>query len=156
MPGVRVRFVPHDWPRFCEAAELRYQVLQAPFGVERNDDWNDEDPASRHLVATADDIVVGYARLITSGADAQIRQVAVDPNWQGSGVGRDLVVALVEQARSEGAQCIWLNARESVIGFYERLGFEAVGGVFNTGRTSLPHRRMEYRDSSVGERELIG
>jgi hypothetical protein len=38
-----------------------------------------------------------------------------------------------------------LNARLRAIAFYERLGFEAVGDVFTTGKTGLPHRRMEYR-----------
>ena len=140
-----VRFVEHDWSRFSEAAELRYSVLQAPFGVARDDNWNDEDPARRHLVAiAADGRVVGYAQLL-KGGDAQIRQIAVDPEWQGRGVGRELVTTLIERAEADGLAEIWLNARVSAIGFYERLGFEAVGGVFNTGRTSLPHRRMEYR-----------
>jgi ribosomal protein S18 acetylase RimI-like enzyme len=143
-----VQFVSHTWPRFPEVAELRYQVLQAPFGVERDDDWNDADRASRHLVAISEDgSVVGYARLIVRG-DAQIRQVAVDEAWQMTGVGRALVTTLVRQARADGLREIWLNARLPAIGFYERLGFEAVGGTFNTGRTSLPHRRMEYRGPS--------
>jgi len=149
--GFEVRFVTHDWPRFSEVAELRYRVLHEPFGVEPSDDWHDDDPESRHLVAVADGgPVVGYARLITRGSEAQIRQVAVDPDWQGAGVGRALVAALVQQAEGDGATDIWLNARVPAIGFYERLGFEAVGDTFSTGRTSLPHRRMEYRGAPEG------
>ena len=141
-----VQFVSHDWPRFGEAADLRYAVLHAPFGVERDDNWNDDDPAYRHLVAIADSgPVVGYAQLIMRDGDAQIRQVAVDEAWQRAGVGRQLVTTLVRQAQEGRAVEIWLNARVSAIGFYERLGFEAHGDTFNTGRTSLPHRRMVYR-----------
>jgi len=97
-------------------------------------------------VAIAEDgTVVGYAQLIVHDEDAQIRQVAVDEAWQRIGVGSQLIAALVRRADEERATQIWLNARVPAIGFYERLGFEAVGGTFNTGRTSLPHRRMEYR-----------
>ena len=129
---------------------LRYDVLHAPFGVAPSDDWHDDDPASEHLVAvtwdgTAEGAVVGYARLITKGDEAQIRQVAVAFDWQRSGVGSALVQAAVSEALSRGMSDVWLNARVPAIGFYERLGFEAVGDVFVTGKTGLPHRRMEYR-----------
>ena len=149
-PAFTARLVSHDWARFSEASEVRYAVLHAPFGVERHDEWDDDDPASRHVVALSeDDRVVGYGRLIVHGSDAQIRQVAVEPAWQGAGVGRVLVEALLRLAEAEGATAIWLNARVPAIGFYERLGFEARGGYFNTGKTSVPHRRMEYRDSAA-------
>ena len=151
MSAFSLRYVPYDWPDLAQAVDLRYTVLQEPFGVERDDDWNDEDPRSRHLVAVArDGRVIGYARLIVNG-DAQIRQVAVDPEWRGAGVGSALIRTLVRTAECDGFSEIWLNARVPAIGFYERLGFEAVGDVFNTGRTDIPHRRMEYR-ASGGER----
>jgi predicted GNAT family N-acyltransferase len=145
-PGFTLEFVAHDWERFAEAAELRYGVLHDPFGVVRDDEWHDDDPASEHIVAIANDgPVVGYARLITHDSEAQIRQVAVAFDWQRSGVGSALVAALVSQALENGARAVWLNARVPAIGFYERLGFEALGEVFATGKTGLPHRRMEYR-----------
>jgi predicted GNAT family N-acyltransferase len=145
-PGFTLEFVTHDWERFAEAAEVRYRVLHEPFGVARDDEWHDDDPASEHIVAISNDgNVVGYARLITRGVEAQIRQVAVALDWQRSGVGSALVAALVSQALEHGVRDVWLNARVPAIGFYERLGFEALGEVFPTGKTGLPHRRMEYR-----------
>ncbi len=145
-PGFRLEFVSYAWQRFAEVAQLRYDVLHAPFDVPPSDDWHDDDPVSEHLVAIADDSsVVGYARLITRGAEAQIRQVAVAFDWQRTGVGSALVQALVSQALEHGARDVWLNARVPALGFYERLGFEAVSDVFATGKTGLPHRRMEYR-----------
>ena len=145
-PGFRLEFVPWTWNRFGEVGDLRYEVLHAPFGVPRDDDWHDDDPASKHLVAIAEDgQIVGYARLIMEQGGAQIRQVAVAFDWQRSGVGSALMQAVVADALERGACEVWLNARASALGFYERLGFVAVGDTFVTGRTGLPHRRMEYR-----------
>ena len=145
-PGFTLEFVGHDWERFGESAELRYGVLHEPFGVARDDDWHDDDPASEHVVAiAADGTVVGYSRLIMHDTEAQIRQVAVAFDWQRSGVGSALVQALVSRALERGAHDVWLNARVPAIGFYERLGFEVASDAFASGKTGLPHRRMEYR-----------
>ena len=143
-----LRFVPCTWERFDEVAALRYEVLHAPFGVAPSTDWQDDDPTSRHLVAVAESgEVIGYARLITLEGGSQIRQVAVAPDRQRSGVGSALVLSLVAEAHSRGARGVWLNARLSAIAFYERLGFTPVGDVFTTGKTGLPHRRMVYRET---------
>lgn len=144
--GFTLEFVAYGWDRFPEVHDLCYSVLQEPFGVVRNDDWNDDDPASEHLVAlTPDGALVGYSRLILHGVDAQIRQVAVAFDRQRTGVGSALVQALVARALERGVTEIWLNARVPALAFYERVGFAAVGDVFLTGRTDVPHRRMEYR-----------
>lgn len=145
-PGFRLEFVPWTWNRFGEVGGLRYEVLHAPFGVPRDDDWQDDGPASKHLVAIAEDgQIVGYARLIMEHHEAQIRQVAVAFDWQRSGVGSALMQAVVADALERGACEVWLNARASALGFYERLGFVAVSELFTTGKTGLPHKRMEYR-----------
>ena len=148
--GFTLRLVTADWSRFGEVHDLCYSVLHEPFGVVRDDDWNDTDPASQHLVAVSDEgRIIGYARLIWDEVGTQIRQVAVAPDRQGGGVGSALVTRLVAEALGGGAQEVWLNARLSAIRFYERLGFVAVGDVFATGKTGLPHKRMEYRGSGV-------
>jgi predicted GNAT family N-acyltransferase len=145
-PGFTLRFIAPGLDDFDAVHDLCYAVLQEPFGVVRDDDWNDEDPASQHLVALSEESEpIGYARLIWAGTSAQIRQVTVAFARQRTGVGSALVRALVSEALEHGAQEIWLNARMSAIGFYEQLGFVALGEVFATGRTGLPHRRMEYR-----------
>jgi len=70
-----------------QVLDLRFDVLMAPFGVTRDDDWDDADPASLHLVAIEDGRAVGYARLIVHGAEGQVRQVAVAFDRQRSGIG---------------------------------------------------------------------
>lgn len=132
-------------PLFGRADELRYRVLHEPFGVSRDDRWNDEDPASIHAVGLAGERLVGYARLIAEpgGASGQIRQVAVDPAWERLGIGTALVRCALDAARSHGMSHVWLNARVTALPFYERFGFAVTSDVFRTPRTFLPHRRMD-------------
>jgi predicted GNAT family N-acyltransferase len=115
---------------FAAYYALRYRVLRQPWqqppGSERADD--DEAPTTQHAMAVADDgTVIGVARLHPSGPDqAQVRAVAVHPNWHGRGVGQQLMTYLEQYAAAQGfTECI-LHARESAVAFYLRLGYEIV------------------------------
>lgn len=132
-------------PLFAEVDELRYRVLFEPFGVGRDDDWNDADPSATHVVALAGGAVVGYARLIAEadGRTGQIRQVAVDPSWERRGLGSALMRTVLGRAAEQGLTDVWLNARMSVVPFYERLEFRVTSGMFHAPRTYLPHVRMD-------------
>jgi ribosomal protein S18 acetylase RimI-like enzyme len=142
----RIETTPAASPLLAKAADLRFRVLYAPFGVQR-DGWVDdpEEPGFRHLLALAGERLVGYGRLIVAldGATAQIRQVCVEPAWQRRGIGSALVRACVDQARAEGVALVWLNARTTALALYERAGFAATGHEFISPATGIPHRRME-------------
>jgi predicted GNAT family N-acyltransferase len=50
--------------------------------------------------------------------------------------------AVEATAMVEGAEELWLNSRESAVGFYERLGYACDGEPFVSPLTGIPHRRM--------------
>jgi ribosomal protein S18 acetylase RimI-like enzyme len=141
----QICFEEYPSPLFDEIDELRYRVLFEPFGVGRDDDWNDADPSAAHALALAGGRVVGYARLITEqdGRTGQIRQVAVDPAWERRGLGSALMRTVLGRAAEEGLTDVWLNARMSAVPFYEKLGFRVTSGMFHAPRTYLPHVRMD-------------
>lgn len=66
--------------------------------------------------------LVGMAALHHYGADlAEIRSLAVDPQWAGRGYGRLLATTLIDRARSDGLdRLIALTRRPE---FFEHLGF---------------------------------
>ena len=60
----------------------------------------------------------------------RIRGMASVPEVRGMGYGRELVEIARGQAWGIDRSEIWCNARESAFGFYEKLGFEVVGELF--------------------------
>jgi N-acetylglutamate synthase-like GNAT family acetyltransferase len=140
---ITYRYMAGDDPLMAEVATLCYETLHAPFGVSRNDDWDNMDPASTHLVALAEGHVVGYARLIIERDWGHIRQLAVYPEWRGRGIGSRLVQILVALSRYIGLRGVYLNARLAAVSLYRRQGFKQVGGEFRMPRTYLQHVRME-------------
>ncbi len=122
---------------------LCYETLHRPFGVTRNDAWNEADPASTHIVAMEGDLLAGYVRLIVEDGAGHVRQVVVAPSHRGRGIASDLVVCAVGRARELALPLAFLNARALAVGMYERIGFRVTEGPFRMGRTFLPHVRME-------------
>lgn len=85
------------------------------------------------VVAIVDGEIIGCGALhVVWGDVAEIRSLAVKPEWLGKGVGRLLVEALVQEARSLGLPSVFaLTYRQ---GFFEHMGFHVVP------RESLPHK----------------
>lgn len=143
---VELKWVTHDDPCMRDVTDLRWEVLMAPFGVSRDDNWHDDDPHSHHLVAVEDGRVIGYSRLIEDGGAGQIRQVVVAFDRQRAGIGSAMLAETVTKARELGLDPVFLHARTRAETFYQRLGFvTASAEPFPYGRTGQPHVRMEIR-----------
>ena len=69
----------------------------------------------------------------------QLKGMAVVENLQGAGLGALLIDAGLALAKERGATITWARARDSAMGFYERLGFASTGECFIDGPTAMPH-----------------
>ena len=62
-----------------------------------------------------------------SGSEFEVAKMAVSPAYQGQGIGRDLLRAAIEEARSLGATRLCLETNHALvpaIRLYESLGFK--------------------------------
>lgn len=141
--SVRVASITPDDPRYIEARHVRYHALYAPFALPCDLVEDTDGRAYEHFVAQDETgRVVGYARLHLEGTESKAYQVAVLDELRGRGVGRAIMLAVIERARAEGRDVLELDARVTAIGFYERLGFEVTSEEFLSGKTGTPHRKM--------------
>ena len=69
----------------------------------------------------------------------QLKGMAVADELQGAGLGALLIDAGLALAKERGATIAWARARDSAMGFYERLGFASTGDGFVDGPTAMPH-----------------
>ncbi|MEL7667763.1 MAG: GNAT family N-acetyltransferase [Actinomycetota bacterium] len=144
MAAITLEWLDAGDPRMAEVNAVRHEALFAPFGLPRLDGWDDEGVDKCHLAALCDDRVVGYAcLLLEADGTGHVRQVSVLEEVRTLGVGRALMDEVVAEARRRGLSLVWLNARCTAEGFYQRVGWRTVSGVFPSGRTGMPHVRME-------------
>jgi ribosomal-protein-alanine N-acetyltransferase len=83
-----------------------------------------------YLVARYEGGVVGYGGLITSGLEAHITTIAVDPAYHRTGIGTKLMLGLMDAAIERGGKTLSLEVRRSNFAaqnMYEKFGFRPVG-----------------------------
>jgi GNAT superfamily N-acetyltransferase len=88
------------------------------------------EPGGRIFFATVDGECVGTCALIPTGAcEYEVAKMAVTARCQGMGIGRRLLTAVVEAARSAGAHRLHLGTNHVLtpaIRLYESVGFRHV------------------------------
>jgi predicted GNAT family N-acyltransferase len=116
---------------------VRREVFVREQGIPESDEWDDEDATSVHILATLNREPVGTGRLNRAG---KIGRIAVLPGLRGRGIGSLILDRLLEEARRLGIREPCLHAQVQAMPFYERLGFERKGEVFD--EAGIPHVRM--------------
>ena len=74
--------------------------------------------------------VVAYGGMLVVLDEGQITNIAVHPDFRRQGLGKKIVLALLEYAKKNALVSISLEVRESngaAISLYEKLGFVSVG-----------------------------
>lgn len=122
----------------CRA--LRRVVFIEEQGVSEADELDDLDGVAVHLLAIVDGCPMGSARIIPGEGYGKIGRVCVLAEARGTGLGAALMREAVQECRRLGLKTARLGAQTHALGFYEALGFEAVGPVFDDA--GIPHREM--------------
>lgn len=110
--------------------QLRRDVLYP--GSYLHDMEIDEDLQGYHFGAFTATQLIGVVSLFPRGESWQFRKFAIDPAFQGQGIGKELLDHITAFAKSEGAKHLWCNARVSAIGFYKKSGFVQTGQTYTS------------------------
>lgn len=126
----------------CRA--LRRVVFIKEQGVSEADEVDDLDDLALHLLASDAGRPVGTARLLTYGSTGKIGRVCVLAECRGTGLGAALIRAGLETFRARGGiETVKLGAQAYAQGFYEKLGFTPIGGIYEDA--GIPHIDMVTR-----------
>ena len=150
MTGPALR--PMRWWDVERVHLLETELFPDPWSVETF--WSElaHVPESRHyLVAEREGELVGYAGLVVSGHQADVQTLATAPAEQGKGLGRQLLDALVAEARRRGAGEVLLDVRADNVAaqaLYARAGFQRIAvrrGYYRPGGTDALVLRLQLR-----------
>ena len=115
-----------DLPRL---AELERSCFSAPWSEAQLEALL-SNSQGKMLAAVRGDKIVGYVSWEQVLDEAQVANLEVDPAWRRQGIARQLVSAMISQARSEGASRLTLEVQAGKAGarrLYEEQGFVPTG-----------------------------
>ena len=121
---------------------LRHELLRRPLGLVFDQNELDREKEDILIGSFEDDRLLGCCLLTEVDTQTvKLRQMAVRNNLQRKGIGDSLLRFAETLARDKGYRKITMNARATVIGFYERCGYRACSDEFV--EVTIPHKVME-------------
>lgn len=122
-----------------QARPLAEQVRRAVFIQEQqipeSEEWDEVDGLAMHAVLTdqqGQPVATGRVWVDPQHVQlAHIGRLAVCQSARQQGLGRQVLQALMQQARRQGCTQVSLHAQTSAQAFYAAQGFEPVGEVFD-------------------------
>ncbi len=154
---------PDDWPRISAIFQSGIETGNATFETSPPtfDDWDKSHTRFGRLVATQDDLVVGWAALTPVSnrcvyAGVEEVSVYIDPAFSGKGIGQQLLAALIEESEKNGTWTLQAGIfpeNKASVRIHEKQGFRVVGYRERVGKQHGVWRDtllLERRSNVVG------
>jgi predicted GNAT family N-acyltransferase len=128
--------------RLADALFVRAEVFQKEQGIPSAVDYDEFDTTAEQFVAYDDEgSPVGTARYrVVSNEVGKVERVAVLATQRGKKVGHSIMQEVQKAARQQELTRLVLDSQLSAAAFYESLGYQQVGDVFD--EVGIPHVKM--------------
>ena len=119
---------------------IRRQVFILEQNISKQIETDDYLVNATHILAISKEKAVRTTRYRRTDSRIKLEWFAVLKQFRNLDIGKVLVLFILEKLKNE--KFIYLIAQESVIGFYDNLGFDLIGEFFY--EAEIPHQKMVY------------
>lgn len=127
------------WDKLEQDAKfIRKQVFIIEQNIPEEEEWDDQDMISDHFVVYDQDQPIATARLLQNNS---VGRVAVLKAYRGQGIGRMIMLEIIQQAHQQDRKFLQLSSQVHAISFYEKLGFSIQGDAYD--ECGIPHIKMQ-------------
>jgi predicted GNAT family N-acyltransferase len=139
-----VRTFEQNSQEYEQMVALRLKVLLEPIGVPASYIDREKEKQDILIGAFEHEEIIGCCVLTQKNEDTiQLRQMAVATEVQGTGVGAAILQFAEETAKGRGYKVLMMNARDAVLDFYKKCGYDIAGDQFF--EVGIPHHVMEKK-----------
>lgn len=122
------KIISGSWASLASAVKpIREAVFIKEQQIAPEDEWDAEDAVSLQFAVYDQQQVIATARLLENGS---IGRVAVLKAHRGLGIGKQLMLEIIRQAKRQQRSFVKLSAQEHAIPFYAALGFQVQGETY--------------------------
>lgn len=143
---IEINIILVNSPEHLTALKIRKEVFVLEKNIPEVLEVDQYEKTCEHFLATVNGIPVGAGRLRIKDNFIKFERIACLQNYRGTGVGKNLILKMLEHAQSTHSQLTpYMHSLTSVAPFYEKLGWTSQGNVFF--EADLPHVAMIYKES---------
>ncbi len=137
-----IRIIDYGSAEYKKMVDLRMDILRRPLGLSFSEADLEKEKLDILIGAFEEDELMACCILTKVAEDTcKLRQMAVRPKIQGTGLGAAMMNYAEQLAKDAGYKKMVMNARKTAKGFYEKLGYEIKGDEFV--EVTLPHFYMQ-------------
>lgn len=137
-----VRTIAFHSQEYEQMIQLRINTLLNPIGVPSGYINPQKEKNDVFIGAFEEDLLIGCCILTPIDKETvQLRQMVVDPPFQGKHIGAALIQFAEEVARQHQYGTLLLHARNPVMGFYKKCGYQVTGDEFF--EVGIGHHKMQ-------------
>lgn len=140
---IEVRFI-----KSTDTLDLRHRILKPTRPFQECPFPEDDLQSTFHVGVFENDQLLTIATFMQdnynelySGLGYRLRGMATDATHQGKGLGKKALIFGIEKLKEMNVEFLWFNARVVAFPFYESLGFQYHGPIFEIVNTG-PHKVM--------------
>lgn len=139
---MKFRLINYGDSDYEKMVELRTEVLRKPLGLHFSQEYLENEKDTILIGGFEDEKIIACCLLRKLSEDViQLQQMAVAPELQKHHIGSELIAFAEEQALQAGFSKLFMHARKTAIGFYQKLGYEIIGDEFE--EVNIPHFMMK-------------
>ena len=139
-----IKQIDHGTKEYHQMVELRNEILRKPLGLSFEKDELKRETGDTLIAAFEEDKMLGCCLLTkVDSRSVRLRQMAVQNNVQGKGIGAAMMNYAENVARDAGYHKMIMHARKTAIAFFEMIGYKVTGHEFV--EITIPHVVMEKK-----------
>tara|TARA_B100001079_G_scaffold65777_2_gene55986 strand:+ start:1526 stop:1951 length:426 start_codon:yes stop_codon:yes gene_type:complete len=139
---VNVKIVESDNEKESVISIRRIVFIQE-LNIPEHMEIDDNEDLAIYVLAKIEGKNVGTARWRETNSGIKLERFAVLSQYRSYGVGTAMSKFILKQL--DQSKLIYLNAQESAISFYEKLGFDSTGSMFD--EVGIAHQKMIFPNS---------
>ena len=134
---VNVKIVKNDQEKEL-VLSIRKIVFIKELNIPEHMEIDDNEDLATYVLANIGSEYVGTARWRDTDSGIKLERFAVLSEYRSYGVGTAMTKFILNEL--DHSKLIYLNAQESAISFYEKLGFDSIGSRFD--EVGIAHQKM--------------
>lgn len=139
-----IKQIDHGTKEYKQMLELRNEILRKPLGISFDEEELKKEKEDILIGAFEEDKMLGCCLLTkVDNQCVRLRQMAVQNNLQGKGIGASMMNYAENVARDAGYSKMIMHARKTAMDFYKKLGYKVAGEEFE--EITIPHYIMEKK-----------